>query len=496
MSLIISALTCSLSAVLAPQLQEQNAEIPAGIPHPTVPQSIYDWRRLNERDIDLVDINLWHQIDPGVLLGGGWSDSYREARQKRAEKLASLNDWSPLELQDWLSTTAPKPVQVSYTVQQFSSDSSVLLAKGSQPLYPGEPTRLGYSSARPVVADIDVEIAGGSSIADPVMNWMFDGVSLAVAVVPLGDNRWWAETALTMSQPGEVQVIETGNPSIQGKGREGLHVLEFSGPVVLDADKGAVIQIPGLDPGSTVEIQLGLKAQKQPAVFEAGGYLAVDLPTVPLDPGLAALQKNSDAEYVWASPQGLLILVAEGGSMIAEELVASAADVVGANLELKLQSKEGSANSLLKIPGVVGRDYHFASGFAYDVLIDWDAEVASESRIPDPQFRRMFAGMRGTIRATSASEPVDGSFMDVEFSSLRLEESSQYRLGGELLPASDSKRRMGPVHVLIERPVRAVSEFQWDGELTDVRITKLMPPELGYGAAVSLILQVREALDG
>jgi hypothetical protein len=500
MSLIISALTFSLSAILAPPLQEQSAEIPSGIPHPTLPQPFHRWEDFVLGDIDVEDLSLWHRLDPGDLLGGTMETSYRQARLERADMLAGLNDWSDQELQNWISMTAPKPVQIEFSVTHLDGKASAInggiLAVGSQPLYPGEATTLGQQSSQPIVSDLDVEIASGSSIADPEMRWMFDGVSLAVAAVPVGQNQWWIELALTVSQPDGGNVIDTGHLGITGKGRENARVLEFSGPILADAGQPARVRLPGLEQGSSIEVKLQLDGQPQPAVFQAGDYLAVDLPTMPLDPGLSALLKSSRDNFVWSSPVGMMIMDADSGQMIAEELAATAADVVGADLALTLTSRRGSDLLLLTVPGVVGRDYTFAAGQAYDVLTDWDVEVASESRIPDPTFSRVFEGVSGLIRAHSSTGGLDGTELDIEFSTISMGRPSQLKLGGERLPVNDTNRRMGPVHVNVERPIRTVSLFQWNGALTDVGITKSMPKNLGWGDKLRLNFVATESVDG
>ncbi len=500
MSLIISALTCSLSAVLAPQLQEQSAEIPAGIPHPTLPQTLHRWEDFAIGDIGTDDLSLWHRMDPGELLAGTMDTSYRQARLKRAETLAGLNDWSEQELLDWIAMTAPLPVQIEFSVVQVDGKEGNgmdgVLASGSQPLYPGVATSLGQQSAQPVVSELDVEIASGSSIADPEMKWMFEGVSLAVAAVPVGQSQWWVELALTISQSEGGDVIDTGNQGITGKGREKARVLEFSGPILTTAGQAAVVRLPGFSTGSHVEVRLQLDGKAQPTVFPAGGYLAVDLPTMPLDPGLGALLRNSSENFVWSSPAGMLILDADSGTMIAEELAATAADVVGAKLAVTVSSRKGANAPFLTLPGVVGRDYTFAAGQAYDVLTDWDVEVASESRIPAPRFHRVFEGVSGLIRATSASGGLDGTELDIEFSQISMGESTALKLGGEKLPVNDANRRMGPVHVLVERPIRTVSLFQWNGALTEVGITKSMPKDLGWGNQLRLEFKATESVDG
>lgn len=501
MSLIISALTFSLSAISAPQLQEQSAEIPAGIPLPTVPQRLHQWEEFVAGDIGSDDITLWHHLNAQDLLGGSLEFDYQDYRLERAETLAALNDWSDNELRNWISATAPKPVQIEFSVRQTSlmadPAKAPMLAFGSQPLHPGQPTSLGHSSARPVVDDIDVEIAQGSSIADPDICWMFEGVSLAVNAVPLNQDRWWVEFAMTISRPEAGEIIETGNPNIVGKARESSQVLEFGGPLLVKAGQTATLQLPGIEPGSKIEVQLKLSGESQPAIYPAGRFIAVDLPTYPLDPGMQGLLEDADDKFIWSSPTGLLVVEADGGAMIAEELAATAAEITAAQLTLSA-AVPGDRNEgvMLQIPGVVGREYSFAVGKAFDVLMDWDVEVASSSRIPDPDFSRVFEGFVGTISARAASGRIDGTLLEAEFSRIRMGEATPLTLGGELLPNDESKRHMGPVHVLCERPIRSAARFQWQGGLTDVRITKSLPQDLGMGGVLSLRLKALEAVDG
>ncbi len=499
MSLIISALTCSLSAILAPQLQEQSAEIPAGMPHPTLPQQLHQWEELNTGRAEWSELRLWHALKPGSLLSGDWDGSYAEARLERADRLAALNEWTDAEMRDWLSATAPKPVRAMISVREIPVGKTELDGKnifvGSQPLMPGVPTTLGNYGARPVVAEIDVEIAQASNIADPDMGWLFDGVSVAVAVVPLGQDRWWAEFAMTVSEAGESETIDTGSGEIRGKSRENAKVLEFSGPILARNGSAAEIRMPGMQPGSTLAVQLTLTGERQPAIFQVGDYLAVDLPTVPLDPGLATLLDESGDKFLWSSPNGMLIVEAAGGSMIAEELVNSATGVTGVDLGLALETGPDRTMPLVQVPGIVGRDYCFAAGHAYDVLVDWDVEVASESRIPSPIFARLFEGFAGSMRAEADGGGIGGTMLDAEFSRIHMGEPAQLKLAGETYGGGERELKLSPVQVKCERPERHVAKFQWEGSLPSVTISKTLPAQVGYGTLMGLRLTATEVVN-
>jgi hypothetical protein len=495
MIIFISALTTFLSAVLPGQLQ-QSPEMPPGLPHPTLPQSVESMQDLMAGHKEVQENELWLHAQPGALLTGSLDYSFAAARQERGDALATLNDWNAAELRDWLSLTAPKPIQLTYSISQISltgdQSRTRVLNSGSQPLIPGEPYTLGSQSSTPVIRDLDVEIASGSSIADPFMNMQFEGISLGIAIVPIDENRWWAEIALSMSEARPAERIDTGNNDIRGKGREAIRLLEFSGPILMDARKQTEIHLPGLSPNTKVVIQMALKADSAPASHRAGRFLALDLPTAALDPEMGPIMNGAGENFAWASSVGMAVLEAEGAEMIAEELIASAGGVPGVNLSLSMSGATGAAPiQLLQIPAVMGRDYHLAVGEAFDCLVDWDVEVASESRIPDPTYTRQFDGIAGRIRADASSGVLDQTEIDLIFTSVDMGKPTSLKLGGEMLPNKNSQQRMAAVLVDVERPRVLSSHFRWSGQLTNVEIQKSMPSAFGFGSKASLRLQAQ-----
>ncbi|NQU48870.1 MAG: hypothetical protein HQ519_09505 [Planctomycetes bacterium] len=493
MIIFISALTTLLSAVLPGQLQ-QSPEMPAGLPHPTVPQSVESMQDLIAGHKEMQEKELWHQAQPGGLLTGSLDSSFAAARQERGDVLASLGDWNAAELREWLSLTAPKPIQLTYSISQISltgdESRTRVLNSGSQPLIPGELYTLGSQSSMPVIRDMDVEIASGSSIADPFINLQFQGISLGIAIVPIDQNRWWAEIGLSMSEALKAEKIETGNDEIWGKGREAIRLLEFSGPILMDARKTTEIHLPGLAPNTKVVIQMALQANSASPAHQAGRFLAIDLPTAALDPEMGPIMDGASENFAWASPLGMVVLEAEGAEMIAEELIAAAGGVSGVNLSLSMSGATGATPvQLLQIPAVLGRDYHLAVGEAFDCLVDWEVEVASESRIPDPTYTRHFDGLAGRIRADASSGVLDQTELDLIFTSVEMGKPTSLKLGGEMLPNMNSQPRMAAVLVNVERPLVLASHFRWSGQLTSVEIQKSMPSAFGFGSKATLRLQ-------
>jgi hypothetical protein len=316
---------------------------------------------------------------------------------------------------------------------------------------------------------------------------MFEGVSLGIAVLPVSKTRWWAEVAFVISQPQDSDVIPTGSDVVAGKNRESMKILEFSGPILVTSDAPAVLRLPGFTKKESITLTLNITASPQKAIFEAGRFLAVDVPTLAVDPGMEAFMGSLKEELSWASPSGMMVVEAEGGKMIADELLQAAGEAPPIALKVAIQQiGMNTEHEFLEIPGLAGRDYNIAVGEAFDCLVDWEAEVAQESRISQPVFSRQFSGVRGTLNAAVIAGEFSGSLLDLKFTAVEMREAATLRLGGEIRFEGDPQQKMDGIQVQCERPAISTANFHWQGDLAEVVICKNLPMELGLGSDVSL----------
>lgn len=332
---------------------------------------------------------LYHALRPSIGLLGRGDANLATARQERAEALAELNGWTDAEREEWLEATRPVPVTVRYSL----SRGDQRLAMGTRPMIPGKPVSLGTSTARPVVHDLQVEIAQSSTVADPIVVPSYVGAEVGLLIVPCGTGGWWVEFAGTAAERAdEPMKLELGSGSMSGKTRDAKTVAEFGGAALLPAGQTRRWTFPG---GLVLELTV---EGSLPAVMQAAGRaIRVDLQTLPFDPGLATVLDDYRGSLLWAHPSGLLLLDAETGERAAAELARALAEVPEVAVMASVEDATKHGGTLLEGRFVGGRAVQFAIGQAMDVLVDWDVEVASSSRNADPEFERVFDGWAGQV---------------------------------------------------------------------------------------------------
>lgn len=473
----MSPLFLTLLPILAPQ---QPAMAPTGLPLPTLRPSPFYLQDLQEGQEVIESEQLWHVARPHAALLGSGDFDYARARQERADALAELNGWSSDERDSWLAATAPRPVGLVFEVYQGGQ----LVAASEQPVLPGSPVTLGRASATEMVHDFQVEIAQTSSVADPEMRPSFRGMQAGLVVLPVADRGWWVELAFASAthDPSDAE-IDMGSESLAGKRRDARQIVEFSGALLVIPSEPTEVRLPG-----GMLLRLTLADGPGPGRQAAGRAIRVDVPTLSLDPGMQGMLASFENAVVWADPSGLLLLDADIGARVADELLRAAA--AAPSLSIGLRTAQGGAEEewLLGLRGVSGCDYHFAAGKALDVLVDWDVEVASAARIADPAFHRLLSGWSGTVGADLMMGDVSESRCDVQRTTIRACQGQELVLAAPL-PGSGDGVGLPGLRCRIDQFEREVQPFRFRGALATCLLRSLQ----GDGTSRSLELMIRAA---
>lgn len=472
-------LLASLTLLFAPAVPGlvQTAEPPAGLPFPTLRPTTYDLQELASGEMEMEPERLWHAARPHQALAGQEDWDFAQARADRAEALAEINGWSRSEKEAWLVATAPKPIVLRYRVTQGDQ----VITSGEQPILPGTPVTLGHAVHRRVVADFNVEIAQNSSVVDPDVRLAFTGAQIGLVAVPVAGRGWWLETCMVFAQPGKPALIDLGNPGMVGKSRDERTMQEFSGPILLNPQQERVIEL-----ANGMRVQLQIDAAPGPGQQAAGRAIRVDVPTVNLDAGLQGILDDFDSSIVWAHPSGMLLLDADTGARAAGEILRAAAEAT--LVDLRATVREGEAAGLLQLRGIAGRDYHFAAGRAMDVLADWDVEVASRSRMADPQFDRVFLGWSGKIGAEAIAGALAESRCDVARSGRLSQQLTGLVLSPEQ-PGADGQDGLPAVLGMLDQMSSWSVRFQFAGPLEDFKASRSMPSEADAAGGIELSLR-------
>lgn len=455
----LSPLFLSFLPVLAPQ---QPAEVPAGLPLPTLRPSPYYLQELAEGQETIEAGQLWHAARPHAALLGTEDFDYDRARRERAQALAELNGWSRDERDAWLAATAPRPVGLEFEVTQ----NGKVIAQAAQPVLPGHPVTLGQASATGLVHDFQVEIAQTSSVADPEMRPSFTGMQVGMVALPVADRGWWVELAFASStaDPSDEE-INLGSEGMAGKRRDARRIVEFSGALLLAPGEVGGVQLP-----DGMMIRVTLADAPGPGQQAAGRAIRVDVPTLALDPGMQGMLESFESAVVWADPSGLLLLDADTGARAAGELLRAAAAAPTVSIGLRSAQGEGEAEWLLGLRGVSGRDYHFASGLAGDSIVDWDVEVASAARIADPIFHRLLGGWSGSVGADLTAGEVRESRCDVKHTTLEPGQGQELVLAAPL-PGSGDGVGLPGLYGRVDQIDRTVQPFRFRGPLARCQIS-------------------------
>ena len=472
-------LLASLTLLLAPASPAQGGpvDLPSGLPFPTLRPTTYDLKDLAAGEAELEPERLWHYARPHRVLTGQGDWDFAQARVDRAEALADINGWDREEREAWAAATAPEPVQLRYRITQGDQ----VLSGGMQPILPGTPVTLGHAMQRYVVADFNVEIAQNSSIVDPDIRPAFTGAQVGLVAVPLPGKGWWLETCVVIASRGESGTIDLGNPGMVGKSRDERMIQEFSGSILLTPQAEQTIEL-----GDGIKLQFTIDEAPGPGKQAAGQAIRVDVSSLALSDDLDQVLEDFDSSIVWAHPSGLLLLDADSGSRAADEILRIAGQA--STVDLQLQSSSDSTEGLLKLQGVAGREYLFASGRATDILADWAVEVASRARLADPQFERIFIGWSGSMGAELVGGALAESQCSVVCSGVLNPQAVPLVLAAAE-PGADGQDGQPAVTGMINQLSCWSTRFHFNGPLEEYTATRSVPQEARESGSISLTVR-------
>ena len=469
-------LLASLTLLFAPALPAQGGavDLPSGLPFPTLRPTTYDLHDLASGEAEMEPERLWHYARPHMALTGQGDWNFAQARAERAEALADINGWDRDERMAWAAATAPKPVILRYRIIQGEQQ----LSAGAQPILPGTPVTLGHAVQQRVVADFNVEIAQNSTIVDPDIRLAFTGAQVGLVAVPLDGQGWWLETCVVIARQGEAGTINLGHPGMVGKSRDERMIQEFSGSILLLPQTEQSIEL-----GNGIKLQFTIDAAPGPGKQAAGQAIRVDVPSLGLSNRLDQVLEDFESSIVWAHPSGLLLLDADSGARAADEIlrIAGQASLV----DLQLQEQGASSATLLKLRGVSGSEYRFASGRAADIIADWDVEVASRARLADPQFDRIFVGWSGSMGAELAGGTLSASRCNAVHSGVINPQPTPLVLAAAE-PGADGKDGQPAVTGMINQLSRWSTRFQFVGPIEEYTATRSVPAGARESGAISL----------
>lgn len=456
-------------------LQQAAAPGLGPVPHPTLPVS---WEEVRAQEGERPAWSSKGAARAWVALQPSWCEPERpeplaaEEWRRLQEVLADEVGWSAAEGERWAVAAAPRPVPLRYRLTR--EDGGEVLLAGVEPVWPGRAAVFAGRSARNVVADLDVEIAQSSAIADPVEALQWSGVSLAVEVLPVPAAGWQVEVALTVSAFGEPEPITSGYHGIRGKDRLRLELQEAGLTTLLRpaAPQAATcgparLRLPSGAGAYVLELaaESGAPPQALPAGREHAVAAAPSL-SVAGGEGLKRMEAAAAEALAWSSSSGWCVLWGDGAAAAASALAEAAAEhgrLVRA--ELRVTWREGGGERTLAVlegDVVRGRPVCFACGSQAQALTGWDVEVAQGARIADPKFTELFSGVRGALTLDwEGGAPV----ADLDLSVLRTSfgGAEELLLGSELVRVgSDGAWVFLPEErVRVERPV--VSEVAFRG---------------------------------
>lgn len=446
----------------------QQIQVLDRMPMPTQPVAQHVLRNLAEGDIWTEDAaDYWLELRPEAGLSEYDAWQYESYATQRAEALARLNDWDQGQRDAWLEAAIPAPVELTYSVER---EGGQVLLRGVEGMAHGRPAALGLRTQHPVVIGFSGQIAAQATIAAPVVGSIFEGTALQAVIYPIPGRGWWVEYALTSNKAMPTEAIQTGSAGIDGKARIRQQILEWGGSVVLEP--GKPVQMSMMDPqGGQLRMTLQVDQAAPTGRTPAGRFVALDVPTLNLDPGMAGVLDEMRGSLAWASPCGLLVIDPDAAGAAADELLLAVAEVPQVTLELRYAQDDQPEQVRSRVQSVAGRSVRFASGQLEDALVSWDLDVANQARLATPQFASLFAGWRGSLTATTQAGEIRSSAIRLRASSLaygktrRVQMAAARELGGQggVLPEESG---------FIEVPLHSQRSFQADGRRALIRFER------------------------
>ncbi len=446
-------------------------------------------------NLEELESPLWYSLDPSWLHGDG-PQGYLRAARERAEFIAEANGWDAPEMEAWLRASLPQPVKFNF---RLNDAQGAIVASATRSIQPVNPTVFSASTGHHVVTEFDVEIAQSAVLAAPRHGLLFEGSSFGVRLVPVPGKGWLAEVALSLSQlPDDDQPLDTGYTAIRGKTRLAQSFLEFGGVIPLDGENSAAIKLPGLPGGRGMSLEIQVVGKAPSGLHRAGRLVCLDLPLLALDPALDGYLEDLITSADWASSEGLFVLHAGDGELQIEEVLAAASGQAEVVYRLERLFEGRESMPVLESPGIAGLPLTFASGTAFDALVQWDVEIAQSARVADPNFSRPASGVFGRILAVAGPGGISHSEVSVRWANAAVTGSRALHLAeGQPLGGTDFSSSVLPMQrVDVDLLSQSELPLEWSGPGGETTMRQSAPSGLGMGKEVTLHYLARLRGDG
>jgi len=340
----------------------------------------------------------WERLSPSWFQDEE-SNQELQGLEALSRHLAETHSWSEGSREAWKSIATSAPITASCSI--VDGEGSVLLS-GESPIFSGIPIRFGRIVAEAKVGDFDVEVAQRASIADPSVDYLVRGRSLSLRAFSIVDSGWQVEVAYVDTQPSPVEIIALGASCMTG-GIERLsrEVTEYGSTFFLKPGVKEILSLPSQN-GETLFLHLQLNGPVPSIGQTQNGTRFLGVPNLAsLDSYPAFIGKLREQSSVWSHESGWLAFEGEHAEQLAIGAAAEAfasAPTQKYRIQMRVfEAGELTGGQTFEAFLAPELPLQFAHGVAAQAVSDWDVEIASNARIPDPILTPLFAGFLGSI---------------------------------------------------------------------------------------------------
>ena len=325
--------------------------------------------------------------------GDEWTEVSPPGRLRLAELAAETQGWSGERALAWLAENERPRLRLRYVLRDSAGD---VLLEGVDEFRPGETHGVSAAAIRTVVDDYDVEIASGTAVVDPVVALVGEGPSLQVALAPAVGVGWLARVRLAETVGEDVGDVRLGARDVGDKPRFSHHVLEADWRTLLRPGREETLEVVAPD-GRGWMLALTLEGPDPVGPRPFGDDVWLDLPVLPGDDWESLAEDLVGGREVLAVPEaGAVVLTGPGAADRAAWAARRIAERFRSGPAAVTWEEAGAVGALawsVAAPTLVGSRLRVRVGREFQVLTDWEVEVAQESRIADPVFALVFDGL-------------------------------------------------------------------------------------------------------
>ena len=419
------------------------------LPHPTLPVRSGTWPPATAK----VDSSrAWVCLNPSWMpqaTEDGKERRFlpeRNSRGRIAQRLMQSEGWTEAEAGAWMRAAAPGAVALEFALTRGDE----ILFSGREIVTPGIPMVVSDLLKGGGIADIDVEIAQGSVIGDPLGADIWSGTSLGLQLFAVAGQGWQAEVALAAGMGAPAEEMDFGNAQIGGKKRLRGRLLELGFTTLLTpGGEGNRVTLTGSE--GAIELLLAVQGEV-PSIIPAGkAGFAIPVPGPRwegVESGPWTLIEGSDAQ----------VRAESFAARIAENCIAKST-----TLALMVPSEENDSRGATLSGSFIQRHpIRFAVGGYFDALTGWDVEVATGARIGDPRFNTFFSGACGEIWVRKGIAHLD---IEIRAAGVLDEMTSTVLLAGKQPGGSFERGETSGLpreEVRVEHPFEKILRFKGD----------------------------------